>query len=98
MQLTQSLVESVHAALQARELHCNCDGLTKTPDESEPHEVTPADKELPTQQETVQHAAEAVWSTMVHKLIQREARSKKFDEIWPQVVKSLILKGFSGVY
>ena len=67
------------------------------PEESENNGVTPADKEPPSQHETV-HAAEAVWSMMLHKVIQREARSKKFEEVWPQVVKSLILKGFSGEY
>ena len=65
---------------------------------SENNGVTPADKEQPCQHETVQHAAEAVWSMMLHKVIQREARSKKFEEVWPQVVKSLILKGFSREY
>lgn len=49
-------------------------------------------------QRSVQHAAENVWSTMIHKVIQQEARSKKFEEVWPHIVDKLILKGFSGVY
>ncbi|KAL0045275.1 hypothetical protein WJX82_002456 [Trebouxia sp. C0006] len=57
-----------------------------------------SDQEVPPQQETVQHAAEAVWSDLVQRVIQQEARSKKFDEIWPRILDGLIQKGFSGVY
>ena len=59
---------------------------------------TPKANHAPSQCETVQCAAETVWSNMMHKVLQRESRSKKFDEVWPQVLESLILKGFSGVY
>ncbi|KAA6424148.1 MAG: hypothetical protein FRX49_06107 [Trebouxia sp. A1-2] len=57
-----------------------------------------SDQEVPQPQETVQHAAEAVWSDMVQRVIQQEARSKKFDDIWPRILDSLIQKGISGVY
>ena len=85
-------------ALQARALQNNFVGFTETQQDCQHDRLTHGVKDAPSQHETVQHAAEAVWSTLVHKVIQREARSKRFDEVWPQIVHSLILKGFSGVY
>lgn len=84
--------------MQASALQNSFVGLTETHQDCRDDKLTPAAKHAPVQCETVQHAAEAVWSTLVHKAIQREARSKKFDEVWPQVIKGLILKGLSGVY
>ena len=78
--------------LQAKALH------TRPDHPSEAKHASTSDQEVPPPQETVQHAAEAVWSDLVQRVIQQEARSKKFDEIWPRILDSLIQKGFSGVY
>lgn len=73
--------------------------LRTTPDDpAEATDPPKADQERHSQPATVQHAAEAVWSSMVHKVIQQEARSVKFDEVWPHILDSLIRKGLSGVY
>ena len=66
--------------------------------DSQHHKASSEAKDAHEEVETVQRAAEAVWSDMLHKVIKRDARSKRFDDIWPQVVESLIIKGFSGVY
>ena len=91
-------METGKAAVQARALQNSSAGLTKTDQDCREDKLPPAAKDAPSQCETVQHAAEAVWSTLAHKAVQREARSKKFDEVWPQIIKGLILKGISGVY
>ncbi len=78
--------------LQAKALHARPDHP------AEAKHASRSDQEVPPPQETVQHAAEAVWSDLVQRVIQQEARSKKFDEIWPRILDSLIQKGFSGVY
>ena len=78
--------------LQAKALHARPDYP------AEAKHASRSDQEVPPPQETVQHAAEAVWSDLVQRVIQQEARSKKFDEIWPRILDSLIQKGFSGVY
>lgn len=88
--------------MQARALHNSSLGLTETVSVTEQDcqdgKLNPVVKHAPAQCEAVQHAAEAVWSALVHKAIQREARSKRFDEVWPQILEGLILKGMSGVY
>ena len=48
------------------------------------------------QSDSIQDIAEDVWSSMVQKVIQQDARAKRFDEIWPSVLDKLILKGLSG--
>ena len=48
--------------------------------------------------DTVHDIAEAVWSSMLQRVLQQEAKSKNFDELWPNILDQLILKGFSGSY
>lgn len=86
------------AAVQARALHNSSLGLTETEQDCQDGKLISVVKHAPAQCETVQHAAEAVWSALVHKAIQREARSKRFDEVWPQIVEGLIFQGISGAY
>jgi hypothetical protein len=78
--------------LQAKALH------TRPDHAAEAKHALNSDQEVPPPHETVQHAAEAVWSDLVQRVIQQEARSKRFDEIWPRILDTLIQKGFSGVY
>ena len=79
-------------ALQAKVLQVG----TKNPAEAK--QSAKFEQDDPPQHETVQHAADVVWSSMLQKVIQQEARSKKFDEVWPHIVDTLIRKGFTGVY
>ena len=43
-------------------------------------------------------AVQGLWSTMVDKLVQQDLRAKKFDEIWPEILDEMVLKGFAGTY
>lgn len=86
------------ADVQARALQNSSVSLKQTDQDCQDDKLPPAAKDTPSPCETVQHAAEAVWSSLAHKAVQREARSKKFDEVWPQIIQGLILKGISGVY
>lgn len=44
------------------------------------------------------NTVQSVWSSLVNKLVQQDLRAKKFDELWPGILDSLIIKGFAGAY
>ena len=43
-------------------------------------------------------AVQSLWSGMVNKLIQQNLRAKKFDQVWPEILDEIILRGFAGTY